>query len=94
MVGFGNEHLSAFDNVDKLPLTDEQVKKSFGINTNQLYNILEAADERLYKKMFHVFQKYRNDVTNESKSIDAHRMDFLLECFHNGINEEETDLIF
>lgn len=79
----------AFDNVDKINFTEEQVKKSFGLTINQLYHILESADERLYKKISHVWQKYNNEVDyNSVRPSYAH---FMFECFERGIKDFDND---
>lgn len=81
----------AFDNVECLNINDKDMKASFGITVNQLYNILEAADDRLFKKMCHVWQKYNNDV---NRSIRPNFGEFLNECLHNGVDLMESDIVY
>lgn len=81
----------AFDAVDNLNINDEKLKESFGININQLYSILNAADERLYKKMSNVWTRYINE--NSIKKPYATQMNFLIECYNRNIHEKENDLI-
>lgn len=82
----------AFDAVDSLNFSEEQIKQSFGITINQLYHILESADERLYKKMCHVWQKYHYDTTRNS--INLKQGEFMLEWFDKGIEDVESDIIW
>lgn len=82
----------AFDAVDNLNFSETQLKQSFGLTVNQLYHILESADERLFKKMSHVWQKYNYDTTRNS--INTKQTNFMLECFDNGIEEVESDIIW
>lgn len=80
----------AFDNVEKLDINNEELKRNFGINMNQLYSILNSADSRLYKKMVNVWTKYINEHNVKPNFI---KMNFLLECYENGIHETTDDLI-
>lgn len=82
----------AFDAVDKLNFSEEKLKQSFGLTINQLYHILESADERLFKKMSHVWQKYNYDITRNS--INLKQGEFMVECFDKGIEEVESDIIW
>jgi uncharacterized damage-inducible protein DinB len=82
----------AFDAVDNLNFSEEQLKQSFGLTINQLYHILESADERLYKKMCHVWQKHHYDSTRNS--INLKQGEFMLECFKNGIEDVESDIVW
>lgn len=84
----------AFDRVDRLNFTEEQLRQSFGLTINQLYHILESADERLFKKMTHVYQKFINDEKEKNKIIEMRRMNFLFECYDKGICTEESDIIW
>lgn len=82
----------AFDNVDNIDIDEESLKQRFGINLTQLYSILNAADERLYKKMTNVWTKYVNE--KKIKLPNTEEMNFLMECYHRGIHEETDDLIW
>lgn len=82
----------AFDNVDRLNFTEEQVKQSFGLTINQLYHILESADERLFKKMTHVVQKYHNE--EKYNSINPNYAKFMFECFDKGYKDFESDELY
>lgn len=82
----------AFDAVDQMNFSEKQIKESFGLTINQLYHILEAADERLFKKMMHVWQKYHYDTTRNS--INLKQGEFMLECFDKGIEDVESDIIW
>lgn len=83
---------NAFDNVENLNIREENLKENFGINLNQLYHILNSADERLYKKMTNVWTKYINE--NKIKKPNVSEMTFVMECYHLGIHEETDDLIW
>lgn len=87
-----NQFDKAFCSVDYLNFSDEQIKKSFGITRNQLYHILNSADERLFKKMCHVVQKFSDDEKKKNNIVEAQRMNFLLECYAKGITEQENDI--
>ncbi len=82
----------AFDNVDNIDIDEESLKQRFGLNLTQLYSILNAADERLHKKMTNVWAKYVNE--KKIKHPNAEEMNFLMECYHRGIHEETDDLIW
>ena len=71
---------------------EESLKQRFGINLTQLYSILNAADERLYKKMTNVWTKYVNE--KKIKHPNTEEMNFLMECYHRGIHEETDDLLW
>ena len=81
-----------FDTIDKMNFTEKQIKESFGLTINQLYHILESADERLYKKMMHVWQKYNDDMNR--KNISNVSLDFMVECYEKGIEDTESDIIY
>ena len=82
----------AFDNVDRIDIDEKKLKQSFGINLTQLYSILNAADERLYKKMTNVWVKYINE--NNIKKPNIIQMNFLMECYHRGIHDKTDDLLW
>lgn len=82
----------AFEAVEYLDVSSEQIKESFGITENQLYSILSSADERLFKKMLHVWTKYVNE--HKITKPNATEMNFLLECYKNGICQRESDMTF
>lgn len=82
----------AFDNVDKLNFSEIQLKRSFGLTINQLYHILDSADERLFKKMCHMYQKYTDETFRNS--IRPSHAEFLMECYENGIFDEDSDIVY
>lgn len=84
-----HQYDEAFNNVDKLNFTEEQVKDSFGLTINQLYHILDSADDRLYKKISHVWQKYNNEINYGS--VRPSYAEFMFECFNKGIKEFDVD---
>lgn len=82
----------AFDRVESLDLTDEKMMKSFGLTKNKLYNILLSAEERIYRKTVNTWSKYVYE-TEIKKRNGVKRLNFLLECYSNGITEEVFDYI-
>lgn len=84
----------AFNEVTYIQINNEKLKASFGITKKQLYYILNSAEERLFKKMNHIWQKYNNDVAFDNGSINPNAASFMLECFNRGIEEIETDATF
>lgn len=84
----------AFNIVDYTSLNNIKMKESFGINIRQLYHILNSAEERLFKKMSHIYQKWRNDVLLKDGSLNPTVMTFMLECHRRGIEDVECDATY
>lgn len=84
----------AFTKVECTPINNEKLKKSFGINIRQLYHILNSAEERLFKKMGHVWMKYNNDVAFSRGSINPKVASFVTECYFKGIEDVESDATY
>lgn len=73
-----NQFDKAFCSVGYLNFSNEQIKKSFGITRNQLYHILNSADERLFKKMCHVVQKFTDDEKKKKQHSRSTKNEFFI----------------
>lgn len=91
---------TAFSFVEKYAnrISDEMMIKNFGITKKQLFIRLDNAEKRLYNKITKALtrvtqEKWKNEsITKTHISINPCRMNFLMESYHQGINEEENDL--
>lgn len=81
----------AFVAVERLDVDENKLKESFGITINQLYSMLNSADERLFKKMSHVWAKYTYESKKKIMQPNVSEMNFLMECYQNGIYEKVSD---
>lgn len=84
----------AFNAVDNTPLNNKKLKESFGITLHQLYHILNSAEERLFKKMSHIYQKWRNDISMADGSINPTTTTFMIEWIMRGISDVESDATY
>lgn len=83
----------AFSAVEDMDIDEEALKNSFDITINRLYTILNAADERLHKKMWNVWTKYITEEIDKGNQMpNPFSMNFLLECYRKGIHDKVDDL--
>lgn len=82
----------AFEKVDNMNIDEDNLKAKLGITINQLYNILNNADKKLYNKIHKVWTKYISESFQEKIPFNHSRMMFLLECHNKNINEFDDDL--
>ena len=85
----GNPYSSFLDyyyEVSQMNISDDEIKKLFGITKKQYMLRIYSADKIMRNKMMKAAAKYRRDMTNEQFFLkDANRMSFILESLKNGI---------